>query len=332
MQAYTDSDGEEYLVFQNERYSDLLFYHMKNQKLYKKIHCTAEGPDAVPEFSGFYVRNMNEIYLSHSNHDGITIIDETGTPLKICKTKSKEEHGLDTDIALAWKPMQEIGNKLYIPLSINWEYGKEVKFQKSNLGATFDLNNHKIQPLPLTFFDVLGREDDAIFVMYRSICTNGKQFVYSFFDTDDIYVTDLDYTTLKRVKAKSKYLSPLEFKSQKVDYASANNCTEMEEPRYGNILYDPYRKVYYRIAYPKAEIEKGINCFELSSFGGKNFSVIILNEDLEIIGETLMPDYTYNPTLCFVRPDGLYISESHIFNPDFDENELSFRLFSFEPL
>ena len=325
MQAYTDANGEEYLVFQNERYLDLLFYNMKTQKLYKKIHCAYEGPDGVPKFSGFFVRNMDEIYVTHSNYDGITIINGEGKPVKTYRTKSKEGKGISTTVAVANNLIREINNILYIPLGINWYYGGNLKFQKSNLCATLNLENKKIEALPLTYLDVIGKEDENIFTMVHSRCTDGEQFVYSFHDTEDIYVTDLAHTTLQKIKSKSKYLSPLEFKPKKRGYATADNCTSMTEPRYGNILYDPYRKVYYRIAFPKADIEKGINCFELSSFEGKNFSIIVLNEDFEIIGETLMPDYTYNPKLCFVRSDGLYISESHVLNPAFDENKLCFR-------
>jgi hypothetical protein len=66
---------------------------------------------------------------------------------------------------------------------------------------------------------------------------------------------------------------------------------------------------------------------ELLQYGRKRFSVIILDSDFRVIGETLMPDYTYNSQLMFVREDGLYISDSHYLNPEFSDDELSFRRF-----
>lgn len=332
LQLYEDVNGEEYLVFQNQTYRQLLFYNLQTQELLKKIICDTEGPDAVPQFSGFYVRNMDEIYLANTNLDGISVIDGQGKPRKLYKGKTKEGKTVMNTTALTWKRIQQINNNLYIPLNINREYGKDVKFQKSNLCGTLNLENGELELLPLTYFDIIKREGDDLIVAYYSRCTNGKQFIYSFEDSENLFVTDLEHTSLKKIKAKSRFLPTLQFKPQEYSIASPDNCSSMEQPRYGTILYDPYRKVYYWIAYPKAEIEKDVNCFDLMACGGKNFSVIILNEDFEIIGETLMPDYTYNPRLCFVRNDGLYISESHIFNPGFDENELSFRRFSFEPL
>lgn len=62
-------------------------------------------------------------------------------------------------------------------------------------------------------------------------------------------------------------------------------------------------------------------------YGRKNFSIIILDRDFNIIGETLFPDYTYNSTLMFIREDGLYISDSHYLNPDFSDDILSFQRF-----
>lgn len=46
---------------------------------------------------------------------------------------------------------------------------------------------------------------------------------------------------------------------------------------------------------------------------------------MNIVGETLFPEYTYNPNLVFIRKDGLYLSISHVKRLDFDENTLRFQ-------
>ena len=40
------------------------------------------------------------------------------------------------------------------------------------------------------------------------------------------------------------------------------------------------------------------------------------------------PDYTYNSRLIFVREDGVYISNSHYLNPNFNDDTLGFNRFS----
>lgn len=98
-----------------------------------------------------------------------------------------------------------------------------------------------------------------------------------------------------------------------------------ELPTYGNIIYDKYRQVYYRFAFPEVEMEEERDYLGIYHNGRKQFSIIILDKDMNIIGETLFPEYTYNPYLLFIRKDGLYMSTSHFKRTDFDENVLRFR-------
>jgi hypothetical protein len=70
------------------------------------------------------------------------------------------------------------------------------------------------------------------------------------------------------------------------------------------------------------------NFVELWQSGRGEFSLMILNEDLKIIGETLLPENKYRSDLMLILEDGLYISTSHYKNPSFDEDRLVFqRLF-----
>ena len=60
---------------------------------------------------------------------------------------------------------------------------------------------------------------------------------------------------------------------------------------------------------------------------GKEFSIIVLNADFEIIGETKFPGKKYFYKMSFVGREGLYISENNLENPQFDENKLVFTCF-----
>ena len=97
-----------------------------------------------------------------------------------------------------------------------------------------------------------------------------------------------------------------------------------------NLYFDSYRDVYYRVAYPKNEVDAGDNYIELWNYGRKIFSIIILDRDFQIIGETLFPEYIYNPGVMFVREDGLYISSSHVKNPNYNDDVLTFECFQLE--
>ena len=91
-----------------------------------------------------------------------------------------------------------------------------------------------------------------------------------------------------------------------------------------NIIYDKYRKVYYRFFQPACEVSPNENITDLMKTG-KKFSIMILDKDFKVIGETLSPENIYIPVMFFILKDGLYISDNNFQNPEFNENVLSFR-------
>ena len=52
-----------------------------------------------------------------------------------------------------------------------------------------------------------------------------------------------------------------------------------------------------------------------------------LDDNFNVIGETLFPEWEYCPTVLFVHRDGLYICNNHPMNPSFNEDILSFECF-----
>ncbi|GHT70444.1 hypothetical protein AGMMS50239_38830 [Bacteroidia bacterium] len=141
-------------------------------------------------------------------------------------------------------------------------------------------------------------------------------FVLSCKENDDRLVSNQVSYNIDKVKIEKK-LDDM-FAGAKEDYGT---------PCYGNMIYDKYRNIYYRLAYPKVELEDGVDYISLTSQGRKKFSIIILDEKFNIIGETLFPEYTYNSTVLFVHQDGLYICNNHPKNPEFNEDILSFQCF-----
>lgn len=93
-------------------------------------------------------------------------------------------------------------------------------------------------------------------------------------------------------------------------------------------MYDKYRDVYYRIAELPYELKQNESPFDDPR--GRKFSIIILDKDLDIIGETKFPGNKYFYRMSFVGRDGLYISENNLANPEFDENKLVFACFKLE--
>jgi len=154
---------------------------------------------------------------------------------------------------------------------------------------------------------------------------NGEEFIYSFYVSEDIVVASVGHSDAKRVKVKSKYLdSPAE----EQEVSEKGPQLNLEIARYGDLIYDPYRDVYYRFAYPKTTLEDNIRWWGKSVYGRKKFSVIILDKEFKIIGETLFPESIYNSYVFFVHKDGLYISRDYQMIYGQSEDYMTFELFN----
>jgi hypothetical protein len=94
-------------------------------------------------------------------------------------------------------------------------------------------------------------------------------------------------------------------------------------------LYDKYRGVFYRFVFPKVKVENEEEISKLRRFPRK-FVVMILDRDLNVLGETLMSENTYYPGNSFISKDGLFISISHPDNPVNKEDLMSFEVFTLE--
>lgn len=57
---------------------------------------------------------------------------------------------------------------------------------------------------------------------------------------------------------------------------------------------------------------------------------MILDKDLNILGETPMPENTYYPGNSFESKEGLFISIGHPNNPENEEDLMSFEVFKLE--
>ena len=322
---FTDETGKEYLTFQNQDQNEILFYDMNSRKLEFKVKPAYEGPNGVGQVLGYYVHTIDSIFLTLVGVCNIALIDKNAK-LKdnISYEKSSDGTKLTQHYATSstYCPIAMIDKEMYIMSGCNrW-------LEKDPISAVINMEDKTIHAFPYYYPSFLGADNKAKragIEEHLSRCFDGKHFVYSFHFDETIYIASQDHDSIKEVKVKSKYIDKVRLLD---DYGNLTITDACENPNYGNLLFDKYRNVYYRIAYPETEIEKEVKGMELLQYGRKNFSIIILDKNFNIIGETLFPDYTYNSTVMFVREDGLYISDSHYLNPDYSDDVLSFKCFT----
>ena len=320
---YTDKDGHQYISFQNGFKNQIVFYDIQTKEMAFKIDLDIEGDNGVGFFLGYYIDSLDSIYLTSLQLPEIYSVNKEGKiNKKIYYGKSKDGNVLNAcnSLSFSYHPILKFNNNLFVLSECNrWKYPNPVS-------AMIDLNTGNVQELPFEYPRFSGADNkkkNAGVELYFSRCFNGDKFIYSFFYEEDIFITSIDHNIVERVNVKSNYIDRVVMPN---DYNETLKSM-CENPNYGNLLYDKYRDVYYRVCYLKTEIDNRENYMELWDFGRKIFSIIILDKNFNIIGETVFPEYTYNPNLMYIDEKGLYISENHYKNPNYDDDKLIFRLF-----
>ena len=324
---YKNKTGKEYITFQNQFKNEIYFYNIENQKFEFKITPNLDGNNGVGMSFGYYIQNLDSIFLTNSEVEEIALIDSSAK-LKEQLVYDKASDGTLLRRSFSttnfFRPLTIIGNKIYTISRCN------RNIHPNPVSITIDMKTKKVDYLPFEYPQIqnninkmktFGLEDQFSRVF------DGNHFIYSFYFEEDIFVASIDHKKIQRKKVKSKYINSVRLLD---DFGKSTIQEACENPNYGNMIYDPYRSVYYRIAFPEVEFDHKLEmneAIELLDYGRKKFSIIILDKEFNIIGETLFPDYSYNPGIMFIREDGLYISTCHPMNPLYNDDFLNFQKF-----
>ena len=330
-------NGTEYLTFPNRETRTLLIYELLSGKFVKKFSFDAEGPNGIgPMLNNYWMKDFNNIYIPGITHSVIYQTDTTG----IIKGKidfSETEDGLLTIPSyysnLDHKQLHFIDGALYIPQGINRRLGTDRWIEESPTAVIMDTLTRKLKKFPMLHPQgKISSEDygQYMFDLSYSMTYDGENFIYSFSCEDELYKVNPSTASIEKIPAASQYLSPITAQKKRPDDFQQAVKASCEMSSYRNILYDKYRKVYYRFAFPETELEENLNHMQILHNGKKEFSIIILDEDLNIVGETKFPPFTYVPHICFIREDGLYISASHFMREDYSDDWLRFQKFELQ--
>lgn len=317
--------GKEYLSFLNYRTNQILFYDFKESKFLFKLNLEAEGPNGVVQPTGLYVKDLNNIYVSSYAYAGLIKVDTTCRVIqKIPYSTTSEGYQVLPSYTPSSHPYISpvlIDDKIYITQPAVERFHA---IDETPLSVTVDSVRKECKGLPLTYGILTKEELEANDTRFSRIF-DGKQFVYSFYASEDIVVASVDHSEVKRVKVKSCHIDSPTGEQEQTERGPKLN---LELARYGDLIYDSYRNVYYRFAYPKTELEDTIQWWGKAVYGRKKFSVIILDESFNVIGETLFPEAVYNSYVFFVHEDGLYISRDYQMLYGNSEDYMTFELFN----
>ncbi len=186
--------------------------------------------------------------------------------------------------------------------SINGEYDDETEANRP-LVVIYDIGKDSLAyifsyPVSYRSGKWYGRQYRKIYSAYNM---HRDIFIYSFPNDHYVYYTD-HRSSPKKAYAGSKYFGDIVSTNKHWFYdKEAGFDYYQNQPSYSTIIYDPYRKCYYRIAeHPVAITEE---------FYRKPFSIILLDEELNWMGEYMVPDKRHSENRFFLTEAGLYINK-----------------------
>ena len=306
--------GKEYYVHGNKKKFCLQFFDIQAQKFSFEVPLQREGEDGIGSFNHFFVKSLDSIYVAYSHTYSMWRVNKEGkVQQKYNWAEQLKEQGADF---------------VHFP-------GEEVLFNKDTLYFTVAYYNYPEYPvaqwiclktgkigllytLPEMYKSKTKSYRYASFMVSRCEGKNGK-LIYSFQADEKLYETDYQSKLLSPLSTvPSRYIKSI-LASSTIEFNPEIIAKEgTENPRYGRVLYDAKRGLYYRVAKLASTVEDEHNY---------NFSIIILNEKFEILGEHLFNKKMHlSPDLLFVSSEGLCISllESH---PSFNEDKIMFHCY-----
>ncbi|MEX2594364.1 MAG: DUF4221 family protein [Anditalea sp.] len=323
-------DTKPWLFSLNQQQNELQMYDINESKLFKKLTFEIEGDKGVGQIQGFHVHNLDSIFLFPNFTNTIYLTDTSQAKIQKITYEVPSMHTPAFVLMHSFASPPVIrGDQMIVKTRPEGNYRKMKNEELSTRHLTYSIHLNNGETVPIKHYHPDGYLSGGAKNFEFSFAASEDKMVYSFFADHHLYYSNSTESEIKAVSAPSNYLkedfpnhplSDVTFENLKYTFASAH---------YGGIIYDQYRDVFYRFCFPEAEAKNQEEIMQLRGFPN-TFSIMILDGELNVLGETLFDGGQYVPNNCFVAEEGLYISINHPDNPDNKEDFLSFALLTLE--
>ena len=318
---YTAPDSSEYLFYLNGKGNDICIFSIDSSKLVKTIKLQSEGPNGVGGMvRGFEVITFDSIYVTSALLRLLFIVNSDAKVISTIKySKFKQDYPIQAGSSRT-SDNNRLGfknGKIYISFHPPYDEGnyRSIKIGNIRYLAEIDPVKKEANVLNIGFpADYWKNHYYPLFV--SSFIYKNKFYIHYMYD-DRILISN-DSKNWKTYIIPSKYVDV----KKVVRKGMSGWCIN---PNYFCFVPDPYRNVFYRFVVHEPSNIKNRTHMDLVQYPQK-FSIIILDKDMNIIGETIFPTDVYDMHGYFINKDGLYLSRSNPLNPEYDEDKLEFQL------
>lgn len=318
---HTVSDTSLTITMFNFENQCIYYHNFYKKELLKKVCLEAEGPNGIGgsyAFNGLISLGDSLIFWSQRNRK-VYLIDKNAKVtnshvVNSMPTKDKfSQFGGTVPYVTTGTPMTYLNDKLYFTGLVTGEGLGDDSLNRPSF-MSFDLKTKEIKYLQ-GYPRIYDNGDWGSFqyrIMY--ICYNkiSNEFVFSFPASHYIYTYNPINNKRRVIYAGSKNITEIKSKDSYFNGGMNENLRHFfKNPSYDNIIYDEYRKMYYRIVSLPSNPDCSAKDMELpvEQRCPKKLSLLIMNEHFEIVGESELPKKYFYLNNYFVDKQGLWIAD-----------------------
>ena len=306
--------------------NEIQIYDIANRGLVKRLAFESEGDQGVGDLFGIHVHSLDSIFLFGQSAPIIYLTDTSGIVKQQLRYVAPE--GYSTAFvhpSYFLSPPIVMGDELLAKTHVNGNYREFTNelLRESHMVYAINLTDGNVRFVNHRYpNDYLA---DGLKHFEPSMAKGKDKIVYSLFGDHRLFYASSFEEELKSTNAESQYLDA----RLKLFPSGGERLETMQymntSSRYDNLVYDPYRNLYYRFAYPTLDITDLNEIQRLRTSPGP-FVIMVLDDELNVLGETFFEAGRYMPNNFFIHEDGLYVSINHPDNPENDEDMFKFEL------
>jgi hypothetical protein len=326
-----EADSGTYLFFYNHVEKNLHFIDFTDGKVALKVPLSYDGPNSVQSARGYSLMGVDSIWVTFTP-PSIGLINFNGE-IMIKDAIPNDHIEVMTIVTTSSKPILRSNNEIFGPQPFFMDHRgmKEADIMKHHLLFSFNLDSSKI-----TWHDVFYRSDYWRHGKRPSDYSWEQQgdsiYIAPLYDHEIIIFNTITKTVINRKEVKSNYINNFLLANEPAPNFQAGLEMKLGHDLYGQLIYDKYRDLFYRIFMPGYDFDGEMSFEEMRPMersrplGG----ILVFDKDLKILGEHLFDKFQIHPNSnMFVGEKGLYLSLNNENNPDFDEDHFRYMVVEF---
>jgi hypothetical protein len=285
------------------------FFNLQNGLPVKHYIFDKEGGNGVGKITGFLYLNDDSIYVYSESQHKLSLVNSQSKVLAshfVFDSKMinlSEQFFPPAPIVSTLSPIMKRGDTIIL----NGYLGGEIEgenFDNRQTSVLLDMKTGGIQyanGYPSFYWKTNWGGSRT----FRLACftTHDDKIIVGFPASHDLQVYSMDKKTYKNCYAGSDAIKQIKPLATYKEFNDDNRAFEwyMTSPSYEGVFYDKYNDVFYRIfRLPMEELYS-----PTIMYNSKPVGVIILDSQLNYIGETIFPKDTYSSYNVFIDENGI---------------------------